>query len=226
MRVLVVEDEQKMASVLKRILNEHGYVVDIAKDGFEGEQQVWNEKYDLLIIDVMLPQQDGLKLCSKIRSKNSTVPILILSALDATDDTVNGLDSGADDYMSKPFESTELIARVRALLRRGSDLKQSAVLVCGDLELDLSSRLAKRKGKIIQLTLKEFTLLEYLMRNKGRVMSRAQISERVWERPYDLNDNNVDVYINLLRKKVDRGYESSLIHTAVGMGYLIREPYA
>jgi len=226
MRVLVVEDEQKMALVLKRILNEHGYVVDIAGDGNEGEQKVRNEKYDLLIIDVMLPQQDGLELCAKVRAHNTSIPILILSALDATDDTVSGLEAGADDYMSKPFESIELIARVRALLRRGSDLKKGSVLLCADLELDLSSRLAKRAGKMIQLTLKEFTLLEYLMRNKGRVLSRAQISEKVWERPYDLNDNNVDVYINLLRKKVDRGYEAPLIHTMVGMGYLIREPYA
>jgi len=226
MRVLVVEDEQKMAFVIKRIMNEHGYIVDIAADGIEGEQQVFKEKYDLLIIDVMLPLQDGLKLCRKIRSNNSKVPILILSALDATDDTVNGLDSGADDYMSKPFESVELIARVRALLRRGNDLNQGTVLICGDLELDLSSRLTRRNGKIIHLTLKEFTLLEYLLRNKGRVMSRAQISERVWERHYDLNDNNVDVYINLLRKKIDKGYDSALIHTVVGMGYLIREPYA
>jgi len=226
MRILVVEDEQKMALVLKRILNEHGFVVDIASNGEIGERKVSNEKYDLLIIDVMLPGQDGLKLCTKVRAYNHSIPIMILSALDATNDAVTGLESGADDYMSKPFESVELIARVRALLRRGSDLKKSTVLTCGDMELDLSSRLARRAGKTIQLTLKEFTLLEYLLRNKGRVLSRAQISEKVWERPYDLNDNNVDVYINLLRKKMDKGYQTQLIHTAVGMGYLIREPYA
>jgi two-component system copper resistance phosphate regulon response regulator CusR len=226
MRILVVEDEQKMALVIKRILNEHGFVVDIAVDGEEGEQKFLEEKYDLLIVDVMLPRQDGLKLCVKVRAQNHAIPIMILSALDATNDAVTGLESGADDYMSKPFESVELIARVRALLRRGSDLKKSTSLTCGDLELDLSSRLARRNGKTIQLTLKEFTLLEYLLRNKGRVLSRAQISEKVWERSYDLNDNNVDVYINLLRKKVDKGYDTQLIHTAVGMGYLIREPYA
>jgi len=226
MRILVVEDEQKMALVLKRILNEHGFIVDIANDGVEGEQKFLEEKYDLLIVDVMLPRQDGLTLCTKVRTTNHAIPILILSALDATNDAVTGLESGADDYMTKPFESVELIARVRALLRRGSDLKKSTSLTCGNLELDLSSRMAKRNGKTIQLTLKEFTLLEYLLRNKGRVLSRAQISEKVWERPYDLNDNNVDVYINLLRKKVDKGFETPLIQTAVGMGYLIREPYA
>jgi len=226
MRVLVVEDEEKMALVLKRILNEHGFVVDIAGDGVVGELKTRDESYDLLLIDVMLPRQDGLKLCRKIREYNATIPILILSALDATDDTVSGLESGADDYLSKPFESAELMARIRALLRRGSDLQKTTSLVCADLELDLSARLARRAGKIIQLTLKEFTLLEYLMRNKGKVLSRAQISDRVWERPYDLNDNNVDVYINLLRKKVDKGFDTQLIHTAVGMGYLVREPYA
>jgi len=226
MRILVVEDEHKMALVLKRILNEQGFLVDIASDGREGEQKFLDEKYDLLIVDVMLPGQDGLTLCAKVRARNQSIPIMILSALDATNDAVTGLESGADDYLSKPFESVELIARVRALLRRGSDLKKSTVLICGDLELDLSSRLARRAGKTIQLTLKEFTLLEYLLRNKGRVLSQAQISENVWERQYDLNDNNVGVYINLLRKKVDKGYETQLIHTAVGMGYLIRDPHA
>jgi DNA-binding response OmpR family regulator len=226
MRILLVEDEQKMAAVIKRILTENGYIVDMAADGNEGEQKATNEQYDLLIIDVMLPRQSGLELCKKVRHSNPKVPILVLSALDATDDTVSGLEAGADDYMSKPFESTELIARIRALLRRGSDLKQSAVLQCSDLELDLTGRVARRNGNVIQLTLKEFTLLEYLMRNKGRVLTRLQISERAWERPYDLNDNNVDVYINMLRKKVDRGYEKPLIQTVVGMGYVIREPYA
>ncbi|MBS1950946.1 MAG: Two-component transcriptional response regulator, OmpR family [Cytophagales bacterium] len=225
MRILVVEDEDKMAQVIKRILSEHGYIVDLAHDGVSGQQHVSQVQYDLLIIDVMLPREDGLTLCKKIRETDSSVPILILSALDATDDTVRGLEAGADDYMSKPFESTELIARIRALLRRGSDLKQNSVLTCNDLELDLTGRLAKRGGKIIQLTLKEFTLLEYLMRNQGRVLSRSQISERAWERPYDLNDNNVDVYINMLRKKVDKGYETPLIQTVVGVGYVIREPH-
>lgn len=226
MRILVVEDEQKMAAVIKRILNENGYIVDVASDGKEGELKVNDEQYDLLIVDVMLPQQSGLELCQKVRATNPSIPILVLSALDATDDTVRGLEAGADDYMSKPFESAELIARIRALMRRGSDLKQSSVLQCSDLELDLTGRVARRNGNVIQLTLKEFTLLEYLMRNKGRVLTRSQISERAWERPYDLNDNNVDVYINMLRKKVDKGYEKPLIQTVVGMGYVIREPYA
>lgn len=226
MRILVVEDEQKMAAVIKRILNENGYIVDVASDGKEGELKVNDEQYDLLIVDVMLPQQSGLQLCQKVRATNPSIPILVLSALDATDDTVRGLEAGADDYMSKPFESVELIARIRALMRRGSDLKQSSVLQCSDLELDLTGRVARRNGNVIQLTLKEFTLLEYLMRNKGRVLTRSQISERAWERPYDLNDNNVDVYINMLRKKVDKGYDKPLIQTVVGMGYVIREPYA
>lgn len=226
MRILVVEDEQKMAAVIKRILNENGYIVDVASDGKEGELKVNDEQYDLLIVDVMLPQQSGLELCQKVRTVNPSIPILVLSALDATDDTVRGLEAGADDYMSKPFESAELIARIRALMRRGSDLKQSSVLQCSDLELDLTGRVARRNGNVIQLTLKEFTLLEYLMRNKGRVLTRSQISERAWERPYDLNDNNVDVYINMLRKKVDKGYDKPLIQTVVGMGYVIREPYA
>lgn len=226
MRILVVEDEQKMAAVIKRILNENGYIVDVASDGKEGELKVNDEQYDLLIVDVMLPQQSGLELCQKVRATNPSIPILVLSALDATDDTVRGLEAGADDYMSKPFESAELIARIRALMRRGSDLKQSSVLQCSDLELDLTGRVARRNGNVIQLTLKEFTLLEYLMRNKGRVLTRSQISERAWERPYDLNDNNVDVYINMLRKKVDKGYDKPLIQTVVGMGYVIREPYA
>lgn len=225
MRILVV-DEQKMAAVIKRILNENGYIVDVASDGKEGELKVNDEQYDLLIVDVMLPQQSGLELCQKVRATNPSIPILVLSALDATDDTVRGLEAGADDYMSKPFESAELIARIRALMRRGSDLKQSSVLQCSDLELDLTGRVARRNGNVIQLTLKEFTLLEYLMRNKGRVLTRSQISERAWERPYDLNDNNVDVYINMLRKKVDKGYDKPLIQTVVGMGYVIREPYA
>jgi two-component system copper resistance phosphate regulon response regulator CusR len=226
MRILVVEDEQKMAAVIKRILNENGYIVDVASDGKEGELKVNDEQYDLLIVDVMLPQQSGLELCQKVRATNPSIPILVLSALDATDDTVRGLEAGADDYMSKPFESAELIALIRALMRRGSDLKQSSVLQCSDLELDLTGRVARRNGNVIQLTLKEFTLLEYLMRNKGRVLTRSQISERAWERPYDLNDNNVDVYINMLRKKVDKGYDKPLIQTVVGMGYVIREPYA
>ncbi|MFM7488207.1 MAG: response regulator transcription factor [Cytophagales bacterium] len=226
MRILVVEDEQKMAAVIKRILNENGYIVDVATNGKEGEQKVADEQYDLLIVDVMLPGQSGLELCKKVRASNARVPILVLSALDATDDTVNGLEAGADDYMSKPFESVELIARIRALMRRGSDLKQTSLLQCSDLELDLTGRIARRNGNVIQLTLKEFTLLEFLMRNKGRVLTRSQISERAWERPYDLNDNNVDVYINMLRKKVDKGYDKHLIQTVVGMGYVIREPYA
>ncbi|MFM8743968.1 MAG: response regulator transcription factor [Cytophagales bacterium] len=171
MRILVVEDEQKMAAVIKRILNENGYIVDVATNGKEGEQKVADEQYDLLIVDVMLPGQSGLELCKKVRASNARVPILVLSALDATDDTVNGLEAGADDYMSKPFESVELIARIRALMRRGSDLKQTSLLQCSDLELDLTGRIARRNGNVIQLTLKEFTLLEYLMRNKGRVLT-------------------------------------------------------
>jgi two-component system copper resistance phosphate regulon response regulator CusR len=225
MRILVVEDEEKMAHVVKHILGEHGYIVDLAADGIEGQNKFSEVQYDLFIIDVMLPNESGLSFCKKIRERDPSVPILILSALDATEDTVRGLEAGADDYLSKPFESIELLARIRALFRRVSNIKNSVVLNCSDLELDLQARLARRSGKIIQLTLKEFTLLEYLMRNKGKVLSRTQISERGWERPYDLNDNNVDVYINMLRKKVDKGFSPQLIHTVVGMGYVMREPY-
>jgi DNA-binding response OmpR family regulator len=225
MRILLVEDEEKMANVVRHILAEHGFIVDVAVDGIEGLKMTNQETYDLLIIDVMLPHMDGLTVCRQVRENDPNVPILILSALDATEDTVRGLESGADDYLSKPFESIELLARIRALLRRGSEIKNSSILKCGDLTLDLAARVAERSGKMIHLTLKEFTLLEYLLRNKGRVMSRAQIFERAWESPYDLNDKNVDVYINLLRKKIDKGFQTQLIHTVVGMGYILREPY-
>lgn len=218
MRVLIIEDNPKMAMAIQRGLTEHGYAADACHTGYEGEELAAIEPYDLVILDVMLPDRDGVDVCRNLRRREINKPVLMLTALSGTHDKVAGLDAGADDYLTKPFEFEELLARVRALLRRG-EATEGRTLTCEDLELDLYTRMAKRGGEDYELSNKEFGLLEYLMRNPNRVLSRTQIAEKVWDMNFEPGSNVIDVYISSLRKKVDRGFERELIHTIKGAGY-------
>jgi DNA-binding response OmpR family regulator len=226
MNILVVEDEQKVAAFLKNGLEEQGYMVDLAYDGYTGEKLALNRDYHVVLLDVIIPQINGVELCKKIKSVKPGMPILMLTALGTTDDKLAGFDSGADDYLVKPFEFKELVARIRALSKR-SQVSQPAhipnILTVGDLQLDIDKKIAIRKDKIISLTAKEFGLLEYLMRNKGRVVSRPDIAERVWDMTFDSGTNVVEVYVNILRKKIDKDFPVKLIHTRIGLGYVIKE---
>ena len=222
MRILVVEDEPKVAAFLKQGLEESGYEVVSAYDGPMGEQLALQESPDLVLLDVVMPGRNGVDVCRAIREGGGRMPILMLTALGTTDDKVSGLDAGADDYLVKPFEFKELLARVRSLTRRGTNMHHEAdQLEYHGLTLDLAKTEAVREGNRMALTAKEFALLEYLMRNADRVLSRAQICERVWDIDFDTGTNVVDAYIKLLRKKVDKEFEPKLIHTRVGMGYIL-----
>lgn len=223
MRILVVEDQAKMANFLKRGLNEVGYAVDIAETGASAEMLSAENEYDLIVLDVMLPDQSGIDTARHLRSDGFAGPILMLTALATTKDKVHGLDAGADDYLTKPYSFDELLARVRALLRRQSGTGSTSTLKYADLELDLIARKIKRGGQDIHLTTKEFALLEYLMRNPERPLGRVSIAEHVWDVHFDSESNVIDVYINLLRKKVDAPFPKKLIHTVVGVGYVLRE---
>jgi DNA-binding response OmpR family regulator len=218
MRILIVEDNPKMAGAIQRGLREHGYAPDVSHSGFEGEDLAAVEPYDLIVLDVMLPDRDGVDVCRNLRRRNIKTPVLMLTALSSTDDKVSGLDAGADDYLTKPFEFEELLARVRALLRRGEAV-EGRVLEMEGLQLDLYTRHAKRGDDEYELSNKEFALLEYLMRNPNRVLSRTQIAEKVWDMNFEPGSNVIDVYVSSLRKKIDRGYERELIHTIKGAGY-------
>ncbi|MFG0243105.1 MAG: response regulator transcription factor [Phycisphaerales bacterium JB054] len=218
MRILVIEDNPKMAAGIERGLRENGYAVDVCHSGFEGEDLAAGGSYDALILDLMLPDRDGVEVCRNLRRRSVAVKILMLTALSGTDDKVSGLDAGADDYLTKPFEFEELLARLRALFRRG-EASEGRTLRCDDLELDLYSRRATRGDCTVELSNKEFGLLEYLMRNPDRVLSRSQIGEKVWDMNFEPDSNVIDVYISTLRKKVDRGHERELIHTVKGAGY-------
>ena len=221
MRILIVEDQKKTASFIRKGLVEQGYAADVVSDGRDAESQARLHDYDLIILDVMLPGQDGMEVCQNLRRLKIHAPILMLTALNSTEDKVKGLDSGADDYLSKPFEFNELLARVRALVRRHQSAKP--VLKLADLELDLSTRKATRAGEEISLTAKEFALLEYFMQNAGKVVTRTAISEHVWDIHFDTESNVIDVYINFLRKKIDKGQKVPLLHTVVGTGYTLKE---
>jgi two-component system, OmpR family, copper resistance phosphate regulon response regulator CusR len=228
MRILVVEDEQKVASFLKNGLEEKGYSIDLAYDGYTGEKLAVNNQYDLILLDVIIPVINGIELCKKIKAAKPELPVLMLTALGTTDDKVVGFDAGADDYLVKPFEFKELTARIKALTKRSQlNLRsefQPNVLTVGDLKLDLDKKLALRQDKTISLTAKEFALLEYLVRNKGRVVSKVDIAEHVWDITFDTGTNVVEVYVNLLRKKIDKDFEAKLIHTRIGLGYVLQEP--
>ncbi len=221
MRILIVEDEPKVAAFIKKGFEENHFDADIAYDGFSAEKLVQQNKYDLFLLDIIIPVMNGLDLCRKLRQTNPGIPVMMLTALGTTDDKLSGFDAGADDYMVKPFEFRELLARVKVLLRnRGKTAGASNILSAGDLELDLDKKVARRGGNVIELTAREFALLEYFMRNSGRVLSRNDIAEKVWEATFDFGTNVVDVYVNFLRNKIDKGYDRKLIHTRVGFGYL------
>jgi heavy metal response regulator len=222
MRILVVEDEKKVARFIQQGLEEEHYAVDIAHDGEKGLQMASSEDYDLVVLDVMLPKKSGFEITKALRASKKTLPIIMLTAKTSTEDKVEGLDSGADDYLTKPFAFAELLARVRSLLRRGASEK-STLLKVADLELDTVSHKAKRGGKSIELTAKEYSLLEYLMRNKERELSRTLITEHIWDYNFDTGTNIIDVYVNHLRNKVDDGFTVKLIHTVRGVGYVMRE---
>lgn len=223
MHILVVEDEQRLAALLRRVLAAERHVVDIAGDGSSGLHQATSEGYDLIILDRMLPEMDGLEICRAVRSRNSSVPVLVLTARGAVEDRVAGLDAGADDYLVKPFAMQELLARVRALLRRGRTPESDGKLRVADLTLDLVRHEARRGNQVIELTAKEFALLEFLMRHPGQVLTRAQIVDHVWRYDLDALSNVVDIYIHYLRNKVDRGFARQLISTVRGVGYRIEK---
>ncbi|WP_031495707.1 response regulator transcription factor [Bryobacter aggregatus] len=222
MRILVVEDEKRIADFLGRGLESASYAVDIAPDGQTALELVHGTDYDLVILDMMLPDMDGLRVLEKIRNRKTNPPVLILSARGAVEDRVKGLELGADDYLTKPFAFVELLARVRVLLRRGQPTPEK--LIVGELSLDCIRRKVTRSGDNIDLAPKEFSILEYLMRNKGRPLSRTMIVEHVWDMDYDGLTNIVDVYIRHLRSKIDDRYPAKLIHTVRGVGYMLELP--
>lgn len=221
MKILVIEDEPKVVTFLQQGLEESGFEVNVAFDGAMGEKLASKGDYDCIILDIIIPGMNGLEVCRKIRQKNIDTPLLMLTALGTTDDKLEGFDAGADDYLVKPFDFKELIARINALTKRASGIRHSTgSLKAGDLELDLNRKVARREGRTIDLTAKEFSLLEYFMRNRGKVLSRADISEKVWEISFDTGTNVVDVYVNILRRKIEKGFGSRLIYTRIGMGYI------
>jgi two-component system copper resistance phosphate regulon response regulator CusR len=221
MKILIVEDEPKVASFIKKGLEESQYEADLAYDSVFAEKLARQYKYNLFILDIILPGVGGLELCKKLKMLYPNTPVLMLTALGTTEDKLAGFDAGANDYLVKPFEFRELLARVKVLLK-SIDHSRDTVnrLVVADLELDLDRKAARRGASYIDLTAKEFSLLEYFMRNAGRVVSRNDIAEKVWDASFDFGTNVVDVYINFLRKKIDKGYEKKLIHTKVGFGYI------
>ena len=221
MRILVVEDEKKIADFIKRGLKEEGYAVDAAYDGEQGYFMATTQDYDLVILDLMLPKIDGLTLCRKLRGEKVRSPVLMLTAKDTVKDKVSGLDAGADDYLTKPFAFEEFLARVRALLRK-REAAAPTKLTVGDLTLDLVTHKVSREDKEIDLTAKEYALLEYLMRNAGSVVTRTMISEHVWDVNFDSFTNVIDVYVNYLRKKIDAGRKNKLIQTVRGRGYILK----
>ena len=226
MRILVIEDEDRVATLLKRGLEELGFAVTIAAEGAIGRQLATGGLFDLVITDVMLPDTSGVDVCKAIRAELPDLPIIMLTALGTTDDLVGGFDAGANDYLVKPFDFRELYVRIRELLKRapaGSGRNKKTILRAADLEMNLDTRIVRRNQKDIDLTPKEFRLLEYMMNNQGRVLSRAEIAEQVWETAFDTGTNFIDVYINYLRKKIDKGHPVKLIQTRPGIGFIFKE---
>jgi two-component system copper resistance phosphate regulon response regulator CusR len=223
MRILIIEDEVKTVQSIKQGLEEHQWEVDVAYDGTMGFQLASRSSYALIISDIILPGMNGLELCRKLRESDVSTPILMLTALGTTDDKIVGLDAGADDYLMKPFEFRELMARVRALTRRNNSAVQTTnLLKIADLELNPDTKKVVRAGKEISLTAKEFQLLEYFLRHQGRVISKVELAERFWDLTFDTGTNIIEVYINFLRKKIDKDFDPKLLHTQIGMGYVVK----
>ena len=222
MRVLLIEDDVTIARLLKEGLEDESYAVDVANDGSEGYRTAAADEYDVIILDIMLPGMNGYEVCRSLRNDGSKTPILMLTARDAERDIVEGLDTGADDYLAKPFSFDVLLARIRALLRRPNE-KLEEIIQVGDLKLDPSSKKVTRASQEINLTAKEYGVLEYLMRNKGKVLSKEQIISHVWNFDADVLPNNVELFIMFLRRKIDKPFKSKLIHTVSGFGYKLEE---
>jgi len=224
MNLLLVEDEPSVVSVISRGLTDEGFTVSIAPDGLIGKQMAIENQFDLIILDIMLPGINGLELCKIIKDQKPNTPIIMLTALGTTENVVNGLDNGADDYLIKPFKFAELFARIRMLLRRYHGVvSQDQIVSIADLQLNLSAKTVKRNQQEIILTATEYRLLEYMAKNKSKILSRIDILENVWDIDFNLGTNVVDVYVNYLRKKIDKNSDQKLIHTAVGLGYILRE---
>lgn len=224
MKILLVEDEPKTALTIKQGLEENGYFVDVAHDGFTGLKTATSFHFDLVITDLMMPGIDGLVFCSLLREKGNQVPVIMVTALDTTEDKISGFNAGTDDYLTKPFEFEELLARIRAVTKRTQNqgLNQN-ILTFSDLTMNLHTREVIRAGKHINLTAKEFALLEYLIRNQERVVSKADIAEKIWDITFDTGTNVIEVYVSYLRTKIDKDFSKKLIHTRIGMGYVLKE---
>ncbi len=224
MKILLIEDEPKTVQSLKQGLEENHYTVEVAYDGILARQLATRNTYQLIISDIIIPGINGIELCRELRSLGIQTPILMLTALSTTDDKLIGFEAGADDYLAKPFDFKEFLARVKALIKRSNQtILEAQTLRFGDLEMDLTSHLVSRSGQMINLTSKEFQLLEYFLRNQEKVLSKAEIAENIWEVEDENSSNLIEVYVNYLRKKVDKGFSSKLIHTQFGMGYILRQ---
>ncbi len=221
--ICLIEDEQKVAAFICKGLEEQGYTVKAADTGADGKKILAQENFDVVILDVMLPDMNGIDLCKFIRQTDTTTPILMLTALNQVHDKVQGLKAGADDYLVKPFHFSELLARLEALMRRNKSKEDNHLLTFDDLKLDTWTKTAERDGRQITLTAKEYTLLELFMRNPNKILSREYIAEQVWEIGFDTGTNFIDVYVNYLRKKMEKDFKSKLIHTVIGMGYILKQ---
>jgi DNA-binding response OmpR family regulator len=221
-RILLIEDDKKISAALSKGLKSEGYAVDASGDGIDGEKLAAVNNYDLIILDILLPKQDGLQTCKNLREKKILTPILMLTALDDVTDKIKGLDTGADDYLAKPFHLGELLARMRALIRRKSEVR-SAILENFGIRLDQNTHKASREGKEIQLSTKEYALLELFMMNPNKILSREVISEHLWDMNFDPHSNVIEAFIKFLRQKIDRDFEHQLIHTVRGTGYIFKE---
>lgn len=222
--ILIIEDEHKMAQLIRKALLEEGYDADIANDGYVGKKMATENNYDAIILDINIPLLNGYEVCKEIRKVDPNIPILMLTAFGALENKLSGFEVGADDYITKPFELKELFARLKVCLKRKeTKSKEESVLKFSNLEIDLRNKNVKRCGKLISLTAKEFLLLEFFMKNTGRVISKAELAENIWEITFDTGTNIIEVYVNYLRKKVDREFYPKLIHTVVGMGYVMKE---
>ncbi|MCC6252564.1 MAG: response regulator transcription factor [Bacteroidia bacterium] len=226
-KILIVEDEPGVLQFIKQGLEENGFIVSFAYDGEIGKKLALSQTFDLIILDIIIPQLNGLELCRAIRKNNTSTKIILLTALGSLNDKLDGFDAGADDYLVKPFEFPELLARIKSLLKRTSqhidENNSDHILKVADLELNINNKRVKRAGKEISLTAKEFALLEFLMINKNKVLSKAEIAEKVWDITFDSGTNVIEVYMNFIRNKIDKGYATKLLHTMVGMGYILKD---